>query len=107
MKSACLSVVFSWTPFNSHWIAVQIIKGGTITIWDSLEGDPMRQYAQLVLPAYARLIALNPANQWDEAAFDGCQVRYAGTPQQNNSEDCGPAAATFHTTGTRDQRGMV
>lgn len=49
MKPACLSIVFSWTPFNSHWIAVQITMGGTITIC-SLEGDSIRQYAQLVLP---------------------------------------------------------
>ena len=94
MKSTCLSVVFGWTPFNSHWIAVQITKGGTITVWDSLQSALMKRYAQMILPAYARLIALNPANQWEESAFDDCQVQYAVTPQQNNSEDCGPAAAT-------------
>lgn len=54
----------------------------------------MRQYAQFILPAYTRLIALNPANHWEESAFDDCEVKYAATPQQNNREDCGPAAAT-------------
>jgi hypothetical protein len=66
-------------------------------IWDSCErlGPEMRDYAQLVLPLYAELIAMNPSNVWVSDVFVNCVVHFAATPQQTNGHDCGPAATTI------------
>jgi hypothetical protein len=91
-----LSIVFAWNPFGSHWVTVEITKGGMITLWDSFKslGGIMPRYAQRVLPLYAQLIALNPNNDWDDSAFLHCGVVFPETPQQGNGDDCGPATAT-------------
>jgi hypothetical protein len=101
LSKTCISTVFAWNPFGSHWVAVDITKAGAITIWDSCWhiSAPLRKYAQLVLPTFAQLIALNPDNEWVDSAFFDSQVVFPTTPQQQNSDDCGPAAATtlYHT----------
>jgi hypothetical protein len=67
MARDCSSVVFPWSPFNNHWVAVQILKEGRIMLWNSLQtlGPAISEYAQRVLPLYAQLISLDPANDWD------------------------------------------
>jgi hypothetical protein len=46
---------------------------------------------------YARLITLNPVNNWDHSAFFNCDVCLARTSQQRDGNGCGPAtAATLH-----------
>jgi hypothetical protein len=78
MSPDCSSVVFAWSPFNDHWVAVQILKEGRIMIWDSFRsfGPASPYYAQQVLPLYADLVARNPSNDWDAQVFANREVEF-------------------------------
>jgi hypothetical protein len=81
-------------------VALKIAKGGAIKIWDSRVrlGPSIRHYAQLVLPLYANLIALDPSNIWIPDAFTDCRVDLESSPQQywkKTGYDSGPAATTM------------
>jgi hypothetical protein len=95
MPLQCLSVIFGGSPFSDHWIAVEICREGSTKVWDSCErlGPVFRNYAQLVLPIYAELIASSPSNDWI-VVFSHAVVEFVQTPQQTNGHDCGPAAVT-------------